>query len=253
MSGEGGEEAGRFVVLAAPRTGSNWLCSMLDSHPAILCHHEIFNPERIIYAVSLRVGELDLGSVAARDRCPGAVIERLWQASFGHRWVGFKLNRGQHPEAFRQVLDDRSVRKIVIKRRNRIKLFVSEQLALRTGEWESYPWSQRQAEKPKLRVSVEDDLRPHMAKNEDYYRRLEAALEARGERWLEVTYEDLPKAEERARLLAFLDLEEPQGGLSGMTRKQGKRDLRAMIANFDELATELAGSDLEAELHDRGL
>ena len=34
----------RFVILAAPRSGSNLLCTLLDSHPEILCHHEVFNP-----------------------------------------------------------------------------------------------------------------------------------------------------------------------------------------------------------------
>ena len=34
----------RFVILAAPRSGSNLLCTLLNSHPEILCHHEVFNP-----------------------------------------------------------------------------------------------------------------------------------------------------------------------------------------------------------------
>ena len=33
----------RFVILAAPRTGSNLLCTLLDAHSRILCHHEILN------------------------------------------------------------------------------------------------------------------------------------------------------------------------------------------------------------------
>jgi hypothetical protein len=55
----------RFVIFAVPRTGSNWLCSLLNSHPEIICHHEIFNPERIIYSTSYRDGQLDFGSTVS--------------------------------------------------------------------------------------------------------------------------------------------------------------------------------------------
>jgi len=252
VSDPAGGSAGRFVVFAAPRSGSNWLCSLLDSHPEVLCHPEIFNPERIIYSVSLRGGELDLGTVEERDRRPREVIERVWGAPFGRRWVGFKLNRGQNREAFRAVLADPSVRKVVIKRRNRVKLFVSERLAQKTGEWESYPWSKSRAEKPPVRVSAEE-LREHAAMNERYYRWLETSIEEGGEPHHEVVYEELPDAGERARLLGFLGLSEPGGGLRGITRKQTPKDLRSIVANFEELAAELAGTDFEAELHDRGL
>ena len=44
----------RFVVVAVRRAGSNMLCTLLDSHPAILCHHELFNPRGIFYALGLR-------------------------------------------------------------------------------------------------------------------------------------------------------------------------------------------------------
>ena len=37
----------RFVILAARRSGSNLLCSLLGSHPHVRCHHELFNPNGI--------------------------------------------------------------------------------------------------------------------------------------------------------------------------------------------------------------
>ena len=44
----------RFVILAVPRTGSNLLCTLLNSHPEILCHHEVFNPQGIFTALTHR-------------------------------------------------------------------------------------------------------------------------------------------------------------------------------------------------------
>jgi len=34
---------GRFVILNAARTAAI-ICTLLNSHPEVLCHHEIFNP-----------------------------------------------------------------------------------------------------------------------------------------------------------------------------------------------------------------
>lgn len=243
---------GRFVVFAAPRTGSNWLCSLLDSHPEVLCHPEIFNPERIIYSVSLRQGELDLGTVEERDARPLEVLDRVWREDFGRPWVGFKLNRGQCREAFDAVLADPAVHKVLIRRSNRIKTFVSEKLAIRTGSWESYPWSKTLESKPRIRVGVEE-LREHIAMNERYYGWLETSVEESGAPWLEVTYEELGTAREQARLLEFLGLDEPVEGLSAITRKQGSKDLRDRIEGYGELAAALAGTELADELVDRGL
>ena len=36
------------------------LCTLLGSHPEILCHHEVFNPSGIFYALYYRDGRIDL-------------------------------------------------------------------------------------------------------------------------------------------------------------------------------------------------
>lgn len=242
----------RFVILAAPRTGSNWLCTILDSHPEILCHHEIFNPEAIHYSLSCRSGELDLGSVEERDRKPEEVLRRIWQESFGHRVVGFKLCKGQNPTVFRRVLADRGVKKILIERKNRIKTLVSEKVAELTGEWESYPGMV--IGKRKLKVEVDlAGLREHIAVTQRYYDGLREMLEDSRQEWLELTYESLPYDDERRRALEFLAVSPRVRDLTGATRKQNPRDLRDLIANFDELASRLRGTDLEQELLSREL
>lgn len=240
----------RFVVLAAPRTGSNWLCTLLDSHPEVLCHHEIFNPEGLHYSLRLRDGSFDLGTVAERDRAPEAVLEEVWRQSRGHRAVGFKLNRGQDERVFRRVLADPGVRTILLRRRNRIRTFVSEAIAERTGQWESYGGSGTDAGAGPRRLVVEAAaLRAGVARNERYYGELESALRTGGRPHLSLVYERLADEEERRRMLRFLDVAERPELLTGGTRKQNPYPLSETIANFEQLARELRGSDLEAELY----
>ena len=237
----------RFVVLAAPRTGSNWLCSLLDSHPQILCHHEIFNPERVIYAVSCRDGRLDLGTVAERNADPLRFLAGVWQHPCGHPIVGFKLNRDQEPRAFEQVLADPGIRKLLLYRRNRVRTYVSEHIALATGEWESYPWSRRSPRQIQLEVDAAT-LRAHAERNQRYYDGLRRVLEEASQPVLELCYEQLGEPRELQRALDFLGAAGHAGDLQGATRKQNAAPLSQLIANFNDLAAQLRGSDLAAEL-----
>ena len=239
----------RFAVLAAPRTGSNWLCSMLDSHPEILCHHELFNPAGIHVALSWRGGAVDvesvLGTQAERDRAPLAFLERAWSRPRGCRAVGFKLNRGQNEAAFAAVLADRGVRKILLRRDNRLKTFVSERIAARTGLWESYPDSPRSDGQVRIRVDL-GELRRHIGENRAYYDSLTAELA--GQEVLAVRYEDLvTSAGAWQSVFDFLGVGTAE--LRAETRKQNATDLRQVILNFDEVAAALQGTELEAELH----
>ena len=238
----------RFVVLAAPRTGSNWLCTLLDSHPRVLCHHEIFNPEAIHLsrglAARLDSSSLGLGTLEERERNPAALLDRAWRAHLGHQCVGFKLNLGQEPRVFDHVLSDPAARKIVLRRRNRVRTFVSEAIAQRTGDWESYAGLPL-PDPPRLIVAAAE-LRAHAERNRAYYAGLERRLVAAGRPWIEVAYERLEQSAERERILAFLGV--PSAPLVAGTRRQHPQPLRELIANFEELRAELRGSDLEGEL-----
>jgi LPS sulfotransferase NodH len=237
----------RFVVLATPRTGSNWLCSLLDSHPDILCHHEIFNPEGIHYALSARGGELDFGTVTARDREPLHVLDRVWHETLGFPVVGFKLNRGQNPMVLNHVLLDQEVRKIVIKRANRIRTFVSEQIAELTGEWESYRESHLSGKK--IAVTVDPaELHRHVFVNQRFYEDIHASLTDTEQSAIEVHYEKLADPHEVARVLAFLGVS-PAATLTAGTRKQNPSSLHQLVSNIDDLRIRLEGSELEQDLY----
>ncbi len=241
----------RFVIVAARRTGSNLLCTLLDSHPAILCHHEIFNPRGIFYALSLRRGGFELGTMEERDRDPVAFVARIWGRPEGHRCVGFKLTCGQAEPVLAHALADRSVRKIVLRRRNRLKAYVSERIAERLDQWEVYDERELLPVRPRVEVDA-GRLKCHVAEVERFYRSLADRLEDTRQGCLRVDYEDLGDPGERARLLRFLDLE-PEGALlEARSVKQNPRDLRELVANFDALAEALEGDPLRDELFDLG-
>jgi len=241
----------RFLILAAPRTGSNLLCSLLDSHPEILCHHELFNPEGIFTSLTMR-GQADpLGSLGERDCDPLAFLDRVWHASqdCGFPCVGFKWTRGQNEVVMRRVLADANVKKLVLHRRNRVKTYVSERIAQHTQQWEVYDAKQL-VSAPRINVD-EADLRQHIQNNGAFYADLERSLNQLSQPYIQVTYESLFTADEQRRILSFLGVTGVDRELLAVSVKQNSTDLRESINNFSKLAISLARCGLDAELCER--
>lgn len=238
----------RFVVLAVPRTGSNYLVSLLDSHPDILCHGELFSPDRIWTAVRLRAGTLELGTMAERDRDPRAFLARVWAADLGHAIVGFKLQSWQSRSAEKLVLRDRSIDKIVLTRTNQVEMFVSLLTARQTERWGVVrPDAATTAPQP---VTVEvDALHAAVRASNAYYRRMRRNLRWWRQPWLEVSYDQLFDEATVTQLLRFVGADTAAlGQMASRFRRQRRDGLRSRIANFDELERALRGTPLHAQL-----
>jgi hypothetical protein len=247
MSEEPGA-ATRFVILSAPRSGSNLLCTLLNSHPEILCHHEVYNPSGIYYALDCRNGCIDLGTIEERDRSPLDFLMRLWSRRLGHSCVGFKMTRGQNELVLAKVLRDPEVRKIVLKRRNRIKTYVSSLIAERSGQWEAYNEAELAGPKPKIELEI-DQFHHHIRVNELYYDEIDAILRSTNQGALAVTYENLVNSSEAATMLSYLGIGCRSCELVPASVKQNPTDLRLLISNYDEVSAELEGGELYEELY----
>jgi LPS sulfotransferase NodH len=239
----------RFVILHGTRTGSNFLCTVLNSHPDILCHHEIFNPFVIGVARHLQGSDFHLGTMEEREKDPAEFLDRVWRVPLGRRAVGFKLCIWQHEAAYRAVLPDASVRKIVLKRRNRIRAFVSLQAARQTREWVVYDDRGAPAARPKVHVDPWELLQNNDL-HQSFYEQTEAALRRSGQDYLELWYEDLLAPEGLRPVLDRLGIEGYPLQPEGQTWKLAPPSLREAISNFDALREQLKGSGLEAELDD---
>ena len=244
-------EAVRFVILNATRTGSNFLCTVLNSHPDILCHHEIFNPHVIGVARHLQGSDFRLGTMEERESDPVDFLDRVWRTDLGRSAVGFKMCLWQHEPAYRAVLPDTSVRKILLKRRNRVKSFVSLLLARQTGEWVVYDDHSEPAPRPSIHVD-RDALLENVALHQRFYHETESALRGSGQDYAELWYEDLFSLDGLDPALGLLRIEGRPTLPEGQTRKLTPLALRETIVNFDALSEALRGSDLEAELHETG-
>lgn len=245
--GESKTELCRFVILAQPRTGSNYLTSLLHSHPQILCHTEVFHPDRIWLQIGLKQAGVDLGTVAERDAAPRAFMRRIWRDAGDYRAVGFKLLSGQSRRVERMVLLDYGVRKIVLRRENRVAAYVSLERARRTGQWGKASRSQT-GPAPPIAVDIAA-LKRYVYLYEKYYARLRRMLRWTGQPWLALTYESLSEPHTLRALQSFLRVDPVEADvLRSRFLQQRRRSLRERISNYAALADALRGSELYAEL-----
>ena len=225
------------------------MCTLLNSHPEVLCHHELFNPDGIFYALDYRDGSLHFGSEGERDRAPFEFLQRVWENTEGASCVGFKMTRGQNDTVMRDLIEDSGVLKVVLYRKNRLKTFVSELIARQMDQWEVYAEDELAVETPKLHVDVES-LKAHCDLNERFYDGIQQLLQTKQQPFIEMVYENIFTRSEHIRLLEFLGVAATQVRLAHSSIKQNDSDLRSLIENFQELELNLEGSEYLAELHD---
>ena len=237
----------RFVVLAAPRSGSNMLCAMLGSHPSILCHHEIFNPKGIRLALPLRDTDFTLGTVTERERDPLEFLSRIWLNDLGKPCVGFKLTHRQNEPVYRQLLSDNSIAKLILRRQNRLKIYVSRRISESLGEWEVYRHEDLARDRPRINVDVAQ-LFDDAAFDDAYYAEIHNAIAKSNHRSMELAYEDLQAAGVQNQIQQFLGVEPLPHGLQIRSVKQNSDYLPDLIINYDEVKQSLKGTEFEAEL-----
>lgn len=230
----------RFVILAARRSGSNLLCSLLGSHPDVRCHHELFNPDGIFTVLDERDEAATTDALAARDRDPLGFLDRIWRDARGAQAVGFKMTPDQAPDVLAHVLADSGVAKILLRRHNPLRQLVSERIAGATGRWEAYDDAPPLA-RPRVHVEP-DELAEYTARVDAFHAGIDAVLLRSGQSSLPLRYEWLFDPDEQARLLAFLGLR-PQP-LRTRSVRQNPEPLDRLLANASALRRALAGTPL---------
>jgi hypothetical protein len=206
----------------------------------VLCHHEVFHPNDIYYAVDERDEFASFATVAERDADPAGFLRRLLAADRGHSAVGFKIMRGHAPTLAPALLADPTIRKIVLHRENRVRVFVSRLRALKLNAFHG-----RRYDDVQVRVDPEA-LHEFAATYDRYYADVDTALA--GQDVLRLSYERLDDPGTLTSALRFLGVDGDESQLSAPFEPQSSGPLRDAIANYDELAQALRGTALHDEL-----
>ncbi len=239
----------KFLILCHPRTGSNFLVSLLESHPQIRAFGEVFTEDNNIYwgysgyrspqILQLRYDE------------PIAFVDKLVYRHFPPivKAVGFKLfyfhPKHEHQKIVWQYLKEIENLKIIhLTRKNILHTYVSHEIAFRTDRWT-------------LLADDKDDRNRYLSEPIilDYQECLDKFKKIRSweteysnffdlptQGYYNLVYEELVSNLEREtnRLQEFLGVQKHL--LNPKTKKRNQKPIREIVANYDRLKEQFQNS-----------
>jgi LPS sulfotransferase NodH len=127
---------GLFMITCAARTGSSMLVNLLQSHPDVMCHMEIFNPKRVegfsgTYRARLGAEpDLEPRMRTLRTQAPEVFLYKIAFDGQGRPRVGFKfkyeeLLQPMFSGARAALMADCDIRIVHLRRRNLLARYLS--------------------------------------------------------------------------------------------------------------------------------
>lgn len=222
-----------FVILAAMRTGSNFLEESLNGVPGITCHGELFNPAFVGYPK----GDAPFGVTREdRDLDPLAVVARLNNAPGLN---GFRFFPDHDPRVLGPVLADDTCAKIILNR-NPADSYVSLAIARRTDQWKLGDIRSRKT--ARVRFDEAEFLR-HLNRLAEFRRGVQMALQQSGQTAFHLDYDDLGDVAVLRGLLRFLGAPHDVARPTHRLLPQNPEPLAEKVTNPREMAAALARLD----------
>lgn len=138
----GSRDYTKFIILSRPRSGSNFLCSLLQSHPDIRAFEELFpkNKRKIHWGYQNYPSSSKILNLREFEsyKFMEEIVFREFQDSVSA--VGFKIfyHQFRHesvPSTWQYLTTDKDLKIIHLKRRNLLSVYLSHTLAKKTNTW----------------------------------------------------------------------------------------------------------------------
>lgn len=226
----------KFIIVSAPRSGSNLLCGLLNSHPKIVCFHELFHRKAIFYGPKNN-NLYDFGTIAERDHDPARFMSQIYSPAHGYKSVGFKMFDGHNNIVLTALINNKNVKKIILRRKAALHAFSSMEIARITGKYQSVREKDTAPHK-KIKVHVDIQLfKAYVERNKRFY---DWVIERIGDQpFFEIDYVDIVKSTSLYnKILPFIGVDD-LSSLKAIHRKQNPGKLTDKIENFDEICEAL--------------
>ena len=225
----------RFVIIANPRTGTNHFIDLLNSHQDITCHREVFHRDAVYILGGSRIDLLE-----KRELNPVAFMEDLYFSS-PTRACGFKIFAGHNVQVLEKVLQDQTIKKIILYRPNFLAVYSSEKIAeaekrylimdekltsIDAGAYDSSRTSE-------MAFFDQVDFSRRWTVYQEYYKYALDVLNETEQMYLFMTYEDFINESFFRRIFSFLGLSQPKA-LHTRMKKQNTSDILSRFYNPDE-------------------
>lgn len=230
-----------FVVLAAPRTGSNHLCTLLGSTPGVAMHYELFHPNDSFFAKGTQASKALATPVQDRNADPVAFLNRV-KASDSHLKVGFKLFPGHADKLMRHLVEAPGVRKLVLRRDNVLAVYASSVKAMMQQRFYAHDPSC-----PNVLVQFDaEKFDKFRATYEGWYAQIGALATEAGEPFFFLPYAQIGNPHVTAAAVHYVTGRTPRSELKSTHVKTGSTDIVSRFENADEVDAWLTANGHDA-------
>lgn len=195
----------KLVILSMPRSGSGFLYTMLNSHPDIVVHGELFKP-RNIGALSGKLKRekrknIDWLNFEYREKFPVDFMEKAIFYDEKVKYSGFKIFFPQNEEILRHVIKEGEYRKIVLRRDNVLATYSSARTAQASGQGKVRKGDKINRVKIDFSIS---DFELFRARREKYFNWAYKLLEEADADFFDIEYTELIGSNKFQEIMKFL-------------------------------------------------
>ena len=226
----------RFVVICAARTGSSHFVSVLSGHPDLFVNGNIFDGRKqkrlhVFWPKEDMTAERRAELIKLRDENPEEFLERVCEAAYGRPHIGFKIFSRENDRMLDILIEDASVRKVILYRRNVLASFSSFLVALKTGQYDLRD-SEKKKETPLVKFNGPKFIRYHN-RYAGFFRDAIEKLNAANQVFHFVNYEDINNPGVLSNVVAFLGAD-PSKGISrdAQFKRQIKQNSSDILSRF---------------------
>jgi len=238
----------KFVIISIPRSGSNLMVSLIGGHEEITCYPELFHPHAIFDGGHFARHNIEY-NIDKRNEDPHTFLEYIYKQRFGKniKAIGFKIFPDQDEKLLRALIREPSLKKIVLIRDNYLMNFLSQKTAQQSKVYFVKPGTGKELEDIRIEVNWNEFIK-YEERFQSFFEDVLGQLNASGQRFCEIQYEELLQPEHQARLLKFLEVEPDPGLLKIRSEKQNKLTLEEKVLNYEGLKEKLIESGKERYL-----
>lgn len=245
----------KFVIFGVARVGSNYFINQLNHHSQILCHYEIFHPRGLYYGFEDKGINADnfkmKWDIERRDKEPLIFLNDLLEIHQGEEALGFNVFPGHNKIVVKNSLLDVNQKKIILRRKDLLKSFISDRLAKKTGIWvcENHRVL-KDIENIKMHF-LRDEFLSYLLRIFNYYNYLETVLGVTRQNFLTVYYEDIIQERDVAfdQIFNFLNVKHETLGKKSKFIKQNTEDIERLVDNYQTMMDFLSKYDFNKFYH----
>ncbi len=212
----------KFVILCAPRTGSNWLHTLLNSHPQIFSYGEVLRKgiegNNLLKLPSLQ----HLVFTPHQEKIKAVGLKLFYEYSDDPVFM----------KSFQEVIDDKSIFIIHLTRNSLLSQYVSLKKAEKNQLW-SQPGI------TKISNPIQLDRNDFFIYQAEYLRQKETIYSTFFEHTIfEISYEELNTETDKVLLQLQQFLQIKPRKLFSLLQKQSNRNLKQQILNWEDFEKE---------------